>query len=805
MKKIISSLLVFALLVTVLSGMSITAFAASNLTASEDVINLIKSFEGFSDTAYWDNSQWSIGYGTVSSEGATITQEEADAALRQEVEEIDEDLNAFTAKYGVTLNQYQHDALVSLSFNCGTKWMNSNGRLREAVTGGKTGNEFLFAISLWANINSVPNPGLLKRRMSEANLYLNGVYSKNPPSNFTYVILNPNGGTPGHGSEDKMQGYDSTGTVSILADNPSKSGYSFGGWFTSTSGGESVTELSASTAGKTLYARWGVKVKVTGSYANVRSDAGALNPQVGTVNSGDTLVIVETAKVDGALWGRFSKGWVALEYTDYSGDELKSEETIATGTVKCTTSVNLRSGAGTNYSTCGSVTNGTKVKIYEEKTVSGYKWGRIDGGWIRLDYVTLDSSPSSSGGSGLWEGSSGTGSTGKTGVVTGKGVNVRKAAGTGSPIVGSVTKGDKVTVYEQTTVGNTPWGRIGEEEWVCMNYVKLDAEKDDDSGSTSENGKSGTVTATTLNVRSGAGVGYTRVDTLAKGAKVTVYETKTVSGTKWGRIGTNRWVCLSYVSQDSSSGSLWEDGSGSSGSSTSSGDGTTGTVTASSLYVRSAPGTGYAKAGSLSKGDKVTILETKTVGSVKWGRIGTNRWICLSYVDFGSGSTSSGSSDLWEGNEGGSSSSSSSSETGAAGTVTASSLIVRSGAGTNYTRVGTLLKGAKVTVYETKTVSGTKWGRIGDNRWVSLDYVSKSGDTTDKVIASGTVSTTSGGLNVRSGAGTNYTRVGSLASGTKIDIYEEKTVGGTKWGRTDKGWVCMDYVNVSGSGSSLWN
>lgn len=804
MKKIISSFLVVALLAALLSGMSMTAFAASNLTASEDVIELIKSFEGFSGTAYWDNSQWSIGYGTVSSQGATISQADADAALRQEVAEIDEDLNAFTAQNGVTLTQYQHDALVSLSFNCGTKWMNSSGRLRDAVISGKTGNDFLFAISLWANINSVPNAGLLNRRMSEANLYLNGVYSKTPPSNYTYVILNPNGGTPGHNSEDKMQGYISGSAVPILADNPTKSGYSFGGWFTSTSGGDCVTELNSATAGKTLYAQWGVKVTVTGSYANVRSGAGASNPQVGTVNSGDTLVIVETTKVDGALWGRFSKGWVALEYTDYSGTEIKNEETIATGTVKCTTSVNLRSGAGTNYSVCGSVTNGTKVKIYEEKTVSGYKWGRIDGGWIRLDYVTLDSSPSSSSsGSSLWEGESGSSSTGKTGTVTSNGVNIRKAAGTGNAVVGSANKGDKVTVYEQTTVGNTPWGRIGDNKWICMNYVKLDSDESSDSGSSSESGKTGTVTAATLNVRSGAGTGYTRVGTLSKGDKVTVYETKTVSGVKWGRIGTNRWVCLSYVSQDSSSDSLWEgESGGSSSGSTSSSDNKTGTVTATTLNVRTAPGTGYAKAGTLSKGDKVTILETKTVGSVKWGRIGTNRWICLSYVDFGS--TSGSGSSLWEGEEDSSSGSSGSTQTGTAGTVTATSLNVRSGAGTNYTRVGTLAKGTKVTVYETKTVNGVKWGRIGENRWVSLTYVSKSSDSTDKVIATGVVKTSSGALNVRSGAGTNYTRVGSLASGTKINIYEEKTVGSTKWGRTDKGWVSMDYVKVDGSDSGLW-
>lgn len=48
-----------------------------------------------------------------------------------------------------------------------------------------------------------------------------------------------------------------------------------------------------------------------------------------------------------------------------------------------------------------------------------------------------------------------------------------------------------------------------------------------------------------------------------------------------------------------------------------------------------------------------------------------------------------------------------------------SRLNVRSGAGTNYNRVGSLQNGELVTVYET---SGN-WSRIGDNRWVCSDYL----------------------------------------------------------------------------------
>lgn len=47
----------------------------------------------------------------------------------------------------------------------------------------------------------------------------------------------------------------------------------------------------------------------------------------------------------------------------------------------------------------------------------------------------------------------------------------------------------------------------------------------------------------TLNVRSGAGTNYSIVGSLKNGDKVTVYETRG----NWSRIGTNRWVCSTYL------------------------------------------------------------------------------------------------------------------------------------------------------------------------------------------------------------------------------------------------------------------
>ena len=104
------------------------------------------------------------------------------------------------------------------------------------------------------------------------------------------------------------------------------------------------------------------------------------------------------------------------------------------------------------------------------------------------------------------------------------------------------------------------WGRIGTNRWISLAYVKLDGtDSSGSTGTTAEPGK-GTVT-TTLNVRSGPGTGYTKVGTLASGTAVTITETKNVSGVSWGKIGTDRWICMTYVNMDSASGStggsLW--------------------------------------------------------------------------------------------------------------------------------------------------------------------------------------------------------------------------------------------------------
>ena len=102
-----------------------------------------------------------------------------------------------------------------------------------------------------------------------------------------------------------------------------------------------------------------------------------------------------------------------------------------------------------------------------------------------------------------------------------------------------------------------------------------------------------------------------------------------------------------------------------------------------------------------------------------------------------------------------------------------------------------------VSLYEYRTVDGVRWGRIQASQWVCMTYVqlsSQSGAESEQTGTGKVISTTV--LNIRSGPGTNYSRVGQLTPGTKIEITEQTKTNGVSWGKTAQGWVCMTYVKM---------
>ena len=60
-KRIISIALTVALLITLIPMAAIPAKAEANFTVSQECVDIIKKWEGFSAKPYWDYKQWTVG------------------------------------------------------------------------------------------------------------------------------------------------------------------------------------------------------------------------------------------------------------------------------------------------------------------------------------------------------------------------------------------------------------------------------------------------------------------------------------------------------------------------------------------------------------------------------------------------------------------------------------------------------------------------------------------------------------------------------------------------------------------------
>jgi len=281
---------------------------------SDEGMRILKLEEGFSKYPYRDYSQYTVGYGTRCPDDKLaeyqkngISEEDAEILLRNHLVGVYNDIVTFADKNGITFSQNQFDALVLFSYNCGTSWVYENGTLPKAIKSGDTGNELIRAFTLWCIAGGEVQSFLLRRRQSEAYMYLEGGYQQTAPSNYCYVIYNANGGSV----SPKSQGYNSDLTAKIYP-TPTYSGHTFDGWYTQKNGGTKVTVLDETTKGKTLYAHWEgsqsddvteeekeVNATVTGSTVNVRKGPGTNYTTVGIKYKGDKILITETASGSG--------------------------------------------------------------------------------------------------------------------------------------------------------------------------------------------------------------------------------------------------------------------------------------------------------------------------------------------------------------------------------------------------------------------------------------------------------------------------------------------------------------------------
>ena len=137
---------------------------------SEKGINLIKRFEGLRLEAYLDSvAVPTIGYGHTRGVklGQTITQEQADAFLEEDIHEFE---LAIQRLVHINLTQNQFDALVSFTFNLGIGNLKQSTLLKKLNAGDITGaaNEF----NRWVYAGGKKLTGLVKRRSAERLLFI---------------------------------------------------------------------------------------------------------------------------------------------------------------------------------------------------------------------------------------------------------------------------------------------------------------------------------------------------------------------------------------------------------------------------------------------------------------------------------------------------------------------------------------------------------------------------------------------------------------------------------------------------------
>lgn len=383
---------------------------------------------------------------------------------------------------------------------------------------------------------------------------------------------------------------------------------------------------------------------------------------------------------------------------------------------------------------------------------------------------------------------------GETGKVTASELYVRSGAGTSYKKLGSVKKGYTFTVKGTAKdKSGAKWYKLtykSKTGYVSSGYVDIIKPT-----VTPVEDLYGKVTAKKLKVRSGAGGGYSQIDALAKDTIIGITGKSTgINNLVWYRFSLNgktAYVSSNYVKTSAPKFKVTEVSN------------LTGKVSASLLIVRSGPSTSHNRVGSKTKNETISINgKTTDKNGLIWYRFDYDdraAYVSSNYIKTTTTVTEkepekpesdkepviTATKDL-------------------VGTVTATSLKVRSGPSGSSEQVGKLPKNSIITITgKTKDANGLLWYRFsfnGKTAYVSSNYVIAK--TYKPISFKVGITTASSGLNVRTGAGATYDILTTLTNGTVLTITgSEKDSNGKDWytyqySSSAKGYVSSDYVTI---------
>lgn len=208
-------------------------------------------------------------------------------------------------------------------------------------------------------------------------------------------------------------------------------------------------------------------------------DTGAAD-HVGIVTgiSGSTITVIEGNKSDTVAYrtlkvnGKYIRGYITPKYstkatatTTTSSTENTTYSGKGIGTATAKTAMNVRTGPGTSYSTCGSVKKGVAVEVLEVLSSGWYKivWPGASCGYAYTSnsggkYYSYTAKSSTSSSSKVDSAQSYDKSLAGTYTVTASALNMRAGAGTGKKVLAVLKNGAKVQNYGYyTTVNGVKW------------------------------------------------------------------------------------------------------------------------------------------------------------------------------------------------------------------------------------------------------------------------------------------------------------------------------------------------------------
>ena len=828
-KRIVCVLLT---LIMLLSLVPVGASAASH-TVSEAAITVLKQMTTLETVCYhYSGSEFRTGYGTVCEEDHhfkydatnrqnvpdnsvlnddgtianehTITEKNADIALRKALTTFDEKVNAFASANGLSLTQNQHDALVVFSYDAGTEWMSGTGVLKSVIINKGSATELLNAMALWSSQTPNGNTTTLSRRKVEANMYMNGIYSNSAPSSYGYAIYDPNGGDIAqanyNGDGNYTYYYDINTTMAHPA-VPTKNGAKFLGWYIEEAAGSDTEwvwypNLNRYCNGETLVAQWQASGSTTGLDVYYQLHEDHLASKKVFKNVGDDeededlteefddylddhndLFYVDCDYIDslGTRWSHLASyidGWVMVGAATNESTTDSNGTVIATATVTCNGYLNLRQEAGTDATIVGALAKNDTVNIYEIKTVNGHQWGRSKSGWLCLTY---------------------------TRVIMKDDVTVSDEGRLAYTFTGTAYDGTEMdevcfnNTQADLTLNNVVYGiPVHEEPGDNNNYVSY---RDPDNAKRTLVIANGTaVTLTNLAV-------YKNSETWAKVTWMNNEWEYDDDGEKdWITVKRSGWVKLVAANgEQPDDGSIYVDS-------------VKYTVVADSVSVRNYWGDSSSLIMSLNKGVQVKVDLVALVGENMWGRVKVKRAehvedYITGYVNLASKYFSRDDAPVVEDDD-------DSLEDLVATVINTDSLKVRKYGATYGQQIGTLKRGTTVAVWE---YNGKGWYKVDSNKngvydydkdgWCSEKYLDVHKNTVSSTVTDSTgnsyttdgtgkgiVANTYSGVNVRTGPSTAYATNGKLLPGTVVEILETKNGG--KWGRVTQGWISMDYVTM---------